>query len=105
MAVHDLSYAPWSGTPDSRFAAVRAIIGMELSRPFRNLWVRLVVIGAFMITGGWLLLLFFAASQQEMPAVFSGNKIYPCPTSANVYTSRAMRSASPTSSASSSNKA
>jgi len=76
MAVHDLSYAPWSGTPDSRWAAVRAIVGMELLRPFRSLWVRLVVIGAFMITGGWLLLLFFAASQQELPTMLAGNRIY-----------------------------
>jgi ABC-type transport system involved in multi-copper enzyme maturation permease subunit len=76
MAVHDLSYTPWTGTPSSRGAAVRAIIGLELMRPFRNLWVRLVVIGGFMITGGWLLLLFFAASQQELPAMVTGNRIY-----------------------------
>ena len=76
MAVHDLSYAPWTGTPAPRRSAVAAIVSMELLRPFRSLWVRLVVIGAFMITGGWLLLLFFAASQQEMPPIFSGNKIY-----------------------------
>ena len=61
MAVHDLSYAPWTGTPLPRRAAVAAIVRMELLRPFRSLWVRLVVISAFMITGGWLMLLFFAA--------------------------------------------
>jgi len=76
MAVHDLSYTPWSGTASSRGAAVRAIVGLELRRPFRSLWVRLVVIGAFMITGGWMLLLFFAASQQELPAMLAGNLIY-----------------------------
>lgn len=76
MAVNDLSYAPWNGTPASRASAVGALISMELQRPFRSLWVRLVVIGAFMITGGWLLLLFFAASQQELPAPLAGNLIY-----------------------------
>lgn len=76
MAVHDLSYTPWSGTPTSRAAAVRAMIGMELLRPFRSLWVRVVVIAAFMITGGWMFLLFFAASQQELPSLISGNLIY-----------------------------
>lgn len=76
MAVHDLSYTPWSGTPGPRRAGVGAIVAMELLRPFRSLWVRLVVIGAFMITGGWLLLLFFAASQHEMPTPFAGNRLY-----------------------------
>ncbi len=76
MAVHDLSYAPWTGTPLPRRAAVAAIVRMEILRPFRSLWVRLVVISSFMITGGWLMLLFFAASQQEMPAPFAGNRLY-----------------------------
>lgn len=76
MAVHDLSYAPWSGTPTSRAAAVRAMVEMELLRPFRSLWVRLVVIAAFMITGGWMFLLFFAASQHVLPGILSGNLIY-----------------------------
>jgi ABC-type transport system involved in multi-copper enzyme maturation permease subunit len=76
VAVHDLSYAPWTGTATSRRASIRALIGMELLRPFRSMWVRLVVIGAYMITGGWMFLLFFAASQQELPAMLGGNLIY-----------------------------
>jgi hypothetical protein len=76
MAIHDQSYAPWSGTVASRGSRIRAMIGMELLQPFRNLWILLIIIMAFMIVGSWLLLLFFAASQQVIPPQVIGNRIY-----------------------------
>ncbi|HYE99461.1 MAG TPA: hypothetical protein VEJ18_11150 [Planctomycetota bacterium] len=76
MAVYDQSYAPWEGTLAPRWRRVAAIVQMEIARPFRSFWVRLVVGTAFAITTGWLLILFFAASQQTLPVQLAGTRIY-----------------------------
>ena len=76
MAVYDQSYAPWEGTLAPRWRRIAAIVTMEIARPFRSLWVRLVVGTAFAITTGWLLILFFAASQQTLPMQLAGTRIY-----------------------------
>ncbi len=76
MAVHDQSYAAWTGAYTSRWARIRAIVGMELVQAFSNLWLLLLLILAFMIVSGWLIILFFAATQQVLPPFAIGNRLY-----------------------------
>jgi len=76
MAIYDQSYTPWTGTYASRAARVRAMIAMELGLPFRNTWVLIIVLFAFMIVGSWLLVLFLITSAQVPPLFAIGNRIY-----------------------------
>jgi ABC-type transport system involved in multi-copper enzyme maturation permease subunit len=76
MAIYDQSYTPWTGTYTSRAARVRAMIEMELSLPFRNTWVLIVVLASFAIVGSWLLVLFLITSAQVPPMFALGNRIY-----------------------------
>lgn len=76
MAVYDQSYAAWSGAYTSRWGRIRAMVAMELAQPFKNVWLLLVLVLAFMIVGGWLIILFFAATQAVLPPFAVGNRIY-----------------------------
>ncbi|HVR83234.1 MAG TPA: ABC transporter permease subunit [Planctomycetota bacterium] len=76
MAIYDQSYTPWTGTYTSRAARIRAMIEMELSLPFRNTWILIVVLAAFAIVGSWLLVLFLITSAQVPPVFAIGNRIY-----------------------------
>jgi hypothetical protein len=76
MAVYDQSYAAWAGAYTSRWGRIRAMVAMELAQPFKNVWLLLILILAFTIVGGWLLILFFAATQQVLPPFAVGNRIY-----------------------------
>jgi ABC-type transport system involved in multi-copper enzyme maturation permease subunit len=76
MAIYDQSYAPWTGTYSSRATRIRAIIEMELAQPFKNIWVLLIVLLAFSLVMGWLLILFLAGSYQTLPGFAVGNRIY-----------------------------
>lgn len=76
MAIYDQSYAPWTGTYASRATRIRAIIEMELALPFKNIWVLLIVLLAFSLVMGWLLILFLAGSYQTLPGFAVGNRIY-----------------------------
>jgi len=76
MAVYDQSYRPWSGPYAGRLSRIWALVRPGLATPFRSLWILIVVILAFMIVAGWLLILFAVASSQ-MPQVFAlGNNVY-----------------------------
>ena len=76
MAVYDQSYEPWSGTCAGRFSRIWALVRPGLAAPFRNFWILVVVILAFMIVAGWLMILFAVASSQ-IPQIFVlGNNIY-----------------------------
>lgn len=76
MAIHDLSYTPWSGTYTPRWRRIAAIVRLELGLPFKNIWILLVVLFSFMLVGSLLLILFFAASSQILPPFAAGNRIY-----------------------------
>ena len=76
MAIYDQSYTPWTGTYASRAARVRAMIAMEVTLPFRNTWILIVVLGAFAIVLSWLLVLFLITSAQVPPLFAVGNRIY-----------------------------
>lgn len=77
MAIYDQSYAPWTGTYASRATRIRSIVEMELAQPFKNIWVLLIVLLAFALVLGWLLILFLVGSVQvNIPAFAIGNKIY-----------------------------
>lgn len=76
MAIYDQSYTPWTGTYASRAARVWAMISMEISQPFRNVWVLIIVLLAFSVVGSWLLILFLATSSQILPPFAVGNRIY-----------------------------
>jgi ABC-type transport system involved in multi-copper enzyme maturation permease subunit len=78
MAIYDQSYAPWTGTYASRATRIRSIVEMELAQPFKNIWVLLIVLLAFALVLGWLLILFLVGSVQlnAIPAFALGNKIY-----------------------------
>jgi ABC-type transport system involved in multi-copper enzyme maturation permease subunit len=76
MAVYEQTYLPWSGISASRLSRVWALVQPGLVHPFRSFWTLIVVILAFVLVGGWLLILFAVASSQ-MPQVFAlGNNIY-----------------------------
>jgi len=76
MAVYDQSYLPWSGTYAGRPSRIWALVRPGLTQPFRSFWILIVIILAFMIVGGWLLILFAVASAQ-IPQVFAlGNNLY-----------------------------
>jgi ABC-2 type transport system permease protein len=76
MAVYDQSYQPWSGTYAGRFSRIWALVRPGLTAPFRSFWILIVVILAFMVVAGWLMILFAVAASQ-MPQIFAlGNNIY-----------------------------
>src|SRR5688572_11745785 len=76
MAVYDQSYRPWTGKYTPRPWRLWAMVQIGVFEPLKSLWILLVVILAFTIVVGWLLVLFFAASQQMIPAFVSGNNVY-----------------------------
>ncbi len=76
MAVYDQSYAPWSGPYAGRPARIWALVRPGLAAPFRSFWILVVVILAFMIVAGWLLILFAVAASQMPPIFALGNNLY-----------------------------
>lgn len=77
MAVYDQSYLPWSGAYTSRLSRIWAMTWPGLVQPFRSVWILIVIILAFMIVGGWLILLMAIASQAaQNPAAENISKLF-----------------------------
>ncbi len=85
MAVYDQSYRPWSGTYTGRAARIWAMVRPGLVQPFKNIWILLVVLFAWVLVAVWLLILLMvaqaAARSQEAAALSKvafalGNNIY-----------------------------
>lgn len=76
MAVYAQSYEPWSGSYTGRLARIWAMVRPGLVQPFRNVWTLIVVLLAFVMVGGWVLILFAVASSQLVEAFAAGNHIY-----------------------------
>jgi len=85
MAVYDQSYLPWSGSYTSRPARVWAMVQPGLVQPFRNVWILIVVILAWVLVAVWLMILLLvaqAATRSQEAAHLSkmafalGNNIY-----------------------------
>jgi ABC-type transport system involved in multi-copper enzyme maturation permease subunit len=85
MAVYDQSYMPWSGPYTGRAARVWAMVRPGLVQPFRNVWILIVIILAWVLVAVWLMILLLvaqAAARSQEAAHLSkmafalGNNIY-----------------------------
>jgi ABC-type transport system involved in multi-copper enzyme maturation permease subunit len=83
VAIYEQSYQPWSGRYASRAGRIWAMVRLEITLPFQNVWVLVVVLAAFALVMAWLLLLFIAASSAgQSPAAsaainsVTGNWLY-----------------------------
>ncbi len=77
MAVYDQSYAGWEGTRTGRLRSVAALVRPGLSAPFKNVWILIVIIFAFVIVAAWMLFLLAVATQAARnPRVESLSKLF-----------------------------
>jgi len=76
MAILDLSYAPWSGSYESRIRRVWALALSNLRGSFSNRWNLLVIGLIYTMILGWLFILYVIASTDNPPLFVLGNRLY-----------------------------
>src|SRR5881296_168777 len=80
MAIYEQSYQPWSGTYGSRAGRIWAMVRLEITQPFKSVWVLIVILAAFALVMAWLLILFIAASnpaaEKATDFLLGGNHLY-----------------------------
>ena len=62
MAIYDQSYDAWSGPATGRLSRILAMVRPGVTAPFRNVWILIIVILAFVIVAAWLLVLLAVAT-------------------------------------------
>jgi ABC-type transport system involved in multi-copper enzyme maturation permease subunit len=80
MAVYDQTYRPWTGSYGSRAGRIWAMVRLEITQPFKSIWVLIVVLAAFALVMAWLLLIFMALNVGPAGSVLAtfltGNRLY-----------------------------
>ncbi len=62
MAIYEQTYQAWTGGYGSRLRRLMSMVRPGLAQPFRNVWLLLVIILAWVIVAAWLMILLVMAT-------------------------------------------